>query len=278
MRKVKVLIVFLLAANVSTTFAQKKEKIKGDRNVMFIQSPIENYHTLEIGEELEVVLVQGQMSMVEVEADRNLHEVINFVSVNGKLSVQTTKRITSKKELKIRIYHTALLTNIIAKEDTKISSLGETDLQRLDITSSNSAELYLTLKANEFKLTASQKTRAELNITSQNSAFVLSDDAKVKALINGGECKMDLYQDAKADIEGDVRRFTLRVDNTSTFEGEKFTAANASLIAEGRSDTRINASDGLSVEASGSSRVYIYNTPRITLEKFQGEASLYKKN
>lgn len=270
-------MLFILVANVTVSFAQKKDKIRGNKNVKFIQTPVENYHTLEIGEDMEIALVQGQMPMVEIETDENLHEVINFVSANGRLSVQTTRRITSSKMLKIRVYHTGSLVDLIVKEDAKVSSLGNTDLQKLHITASNSAELYLTLRAEDFKLTASQKSEAELNLTSGKSAFVLSDDAKVKALINARECTIDLYQDAEADIEGDVKQLSLRADNTTNFEGEKFTAVNASLIAEGRSECYINTSENLSVEASDGAKIYIHNTPKITLEKFQGNAILYKK-
>ncbi|MCB0375325.1 MAG: DUF2807 domain-containing protein, partial [Sinomicrobium sp.] len=195
MKKVTLLLLFFLLTGVSVTFAQKKEKVKGNRIVKFIQTPVQPYTTLEIGEDLEVYLVQGQAPMVEVEADENLHEVINFTASAGRLIVQTTKRISSYKELKIRIYHTGTLNKIIAKDEVKIHSLSDISLGKLDIEATNATELYLTLRADAFKLTASERTRAELNLTSDNAVFTLNDNAKIEALFNGGQYSIDMYQD-----------------------------------------------------------------------------------
>jgi len=277
MKKIKLLLLLFMAANVSVSFAQKKEKIKGNRTVKFIQTAVDNYNTLEIGEDLEVSLVQGKSAMVEVETDENLHEVIDFTSSGGRLIVQTTKRITSYKELKIRIYHTGALTKIIAKDETQISSLGDISLEKLHIEAANSVKLFLTLRAEDFKLTASENTRTELNLSSEDASFVLNDATKIKALINADKCNIDMYQKSDARIEGDVNRLTLAVDNTAYFEGKKLTAKNASLTAEGRADCYINASDALAVEASGDTKIYIHNNPQIDLKKFQGSAILYKR-
>lgn len=277
MKKVKILLLFLLAANVCTSFAQRKEKIKGNRNVKFVQTPTTPYNTLEIGEDLEVSLVQGQAPMVEVEADENLHEAIVFSASGGRLIVQTTKKITSKKELKIRIYHTGELTKIIAKEEAQISSLGDINLEKLHIEATNSAKLYLTLRAGEFKFTASEKSRAELNLTANDAAFVFNDDIKIKALIRVDKCKIDMYQKADAQIEGNVNRLTLALDNAAYFMGKNLTAKNLELTAEGRSDGHVNSSDELIIEASGDTKTHIYNNPKITLKKFEGSAILYKK-
>ena len=141
MKNVRLLIVLLITANVAVSFAQKKEKIKGNRNVKFVQTAIENYNTLEVGEDLEIAIVQGQAPMVEVEADENLHEVIQFTASGGRLIVNTSKRITSKKALKIRVYHTGTLTKIIARDNATLSSLGDISLESLDIEAANSVEL-----------------------------------------------------------------------------------------------------------------------------------------
>ncbi|MEM9686228.1 MAG: DUF2807 domain-containing protein [Bacteroidota bacterium] len=277
MKNVRLLIVLLLTANVAVSFAQKKEKIKGNRNVKFVQTAIENYNTLEIGEDMEVAVVQGQAPMVEVEADENLHEVIQFTASGGRLIVNTSKRITSKKALKIRVYHTGTLTKIIARDDATLSSLGDISLEKLDIEAANSAELYITLRAKEFKLTASERTRTELNLSSENASFILNDDSKIEALINADLCNIDMYQKANARIDGDINQLSLALDNTAYFSGKELTAKNCNLNAEGRSDCYINASDKLVIAASGSTKVYVYNNPEIDLKTFQGNAILYKK-
>jgi len=91
-----------------------------------------------------------------------------------------------------------------------------------------------------FKFINSDKSKAELNVTANTSTLELSDNSKLEALINSTDIKVDLYQRADAKIEGDV-------------------------------DTLIT------IDATGSSEVYLYENPKITINKFEGTVKLHKK-
>ena len=123
--KTKFLATTLLFVLTFTTI-QAQEKIKGSRNVTVEQTEIEPFTAMEIGEEFEVVIVKGPTAMIEIEADDNLHEVIDIDVIGNVLYLQTIKEIRRSKRLRVRVTFTDALNEIRVKEKAEVSGL--TDL------------------------------------------------------------------------------------------------------------------------------------------------------
>ena len=119
--KLKLILITLLCCTVG--YAQKKEKIKGNRFVKVKQHPIESFKSIEFGENLEVYLVKGPTAQVEIEADENLHDVILFEVRNEVLRLSTTHNIASKKKLNIRVTFTSAFNTVSVKDKATINSL-----------------------------------------------------------------------------------------------------------------------------------------------------------
>jgi len=274
--KFKILVLTLLIGTFN--FAQKKERIKGNKFVKVIQHQISDFNELNLNENFEIFLLKGDTPQIEIETDENLHEVIQFpISDNGVLSIKTTHQITSKKKLNIRITVTSNFNSIVISDKAIVNSLIDLKLNKITILAKDNSKTYLTLITDEFKLTAEKHVKTELNLTTKKGIIQLSESTNLEALINAEDLKIDLYQKANAKIEGDVISLNLRVDNASNFKGSKLTATSAVVITEGSADCDIDIKESLILEASGSSKVNIYNTPKIDLKKFEDSASIFKK-
>lgn len=274
--KLKIILLALLIGTFS--FSQKKEKIKGNKFLKVKQHQIAAFNELNISEKFEVFLLKGSEPQIEIETDENLHDVIQFnVDQNGVLSLKTTHQITSKKKLNIRITVTEQFNSIIANEKTIVNSLIDLDLKKMTLIAKDNSKIYLTIKTDDFSLTADKNSKIELNLNTKKSVLTLSESTDIKALINADNLKIDLYQKANAKIEGEVTLLELRADNASNYHGEKLTANTANVIAEGSSDCDLDVKTSLTLEASGSAEVNIYNTPKIELKRFEDSAALYKK-
>jgi hypothetical protein len=259
-------------------FAQKKEKIKGNKFIKVMQHQIAEFNELNLNDKFEVFLLKGTVPQVELETDENLHEVIQFsVSDRGVLSFNNTHHITSKKKLNIRITVTDKFNSIITSEKAEVNSLIDLDLKKMTIVAKDNSKLFLTLKTDEFNLTADKHSKVELNLNTKKSVLTLSESTNIKALINADELKADLYQKANAKIEGEVKFLELRADNASNYHGEKLTADKATVVAEGSSDCDLDVKTELILEASGSAEVNIYNKAKIELKRFEDSAAIYKK-
>lgn len=277
MKKI-IFALFLICFITHVSYAQKKEKIKGSRNVVVKQNDLPNFSAIDIGEEFEVALVKGEAPKIEIEADDNLHNVIDYNVNDGTLYLTTSHKIISSKTFKVRLTFTSELNTIIAKEKAEISSLVDLEFDDdITITAKEQARVYITLRGKAVKIVTLKKAKTEFNITANNAVIEMSDSSDMKALINSNSLVFDLYQKANAKIEGDIDDLKVRADNATNFNGQKLTAINAELIAEGSSDCLIEVKKELTLEASGNTEVQVFNNPKINLKKFTDSASLYKK-
>ena len=80
-----------------------QDKIKGDRNVTIRQTYIDDFETIVVDGDFSVEIVYNSKPSVSVEADDNLHDIIQFDVVDGVLTFVETTRIGSKKKLNITV-------------------------------------------------------------------------------------------------------------------------------------------------------------------------------
>ncbi|HET8885683.1 MAG TPA: DUF2807 domain-containing protein [Salinimicrobium sp.] len=257
--------------------AQEKESIRGNKEVIVTQTLIEDFSTLEIGENFHVSIVKGNEAMVEIETDSNLHDVFQKEVFDGTFRLTTTQEIKRSKMMRIRITLTESLDKIILKDNAILETLTSLQIADLEIEMRNNSVLYATITAESLKLKNNDKSSVELNLTADEATFQLNHSSKIKALVNSNAFTVDLYESAEAKIEGDIIDFTLRADNSSKFHGQRLTSENAVVIVEGRSENIVNATKNIDISASGTTKTSIYGNPQFTITGFNDEAILLKK-
>ena len=259
------------------TFSQKKEKVKGSKIVTMVQQKIENFQSLEVEDNLEVFLVKGSECGLEIEADDNLHEFIEYKISGNNLRISTSRDLNSFKKLSVRITYTTDFNLVIAKNETNVTALSDIDLPSITFKSYDYAKLYLNVKSKEFTLMANDKSKSELNLKSEKVTIDISKNADVKALITAKDLSIDMYQKSDAKIEGDVQNFKLRTDNNSSFDGSKLTTIYTQLFSEGYCNAKVNAKTNIIIDAGGKSKIELYGEPKIEIKRFTDSVTLEKK-
>ena len=275
MKKI-ILISFLILA--VSSFGQKKEKIKGSKIVKLEQKEIGDFESLEVEDNLEVFLVKGNECGLEIEADDNLIEFVEYKLTGKNLRISTSRDLSSYKKLSIRVTYNDKFNLVIAKDETNVTSLSDLTLNDITFKSFDYSKLFLNAKTKNFTLMANDKSKVELNLKSEKTAIDVSKSGYVKALISSGEMKFDMYQKSSADIEGDILDLKLRLDNNTDFTGKKLTAKNAMVETNGYARTSINISNIATIDASGNSEIELYGEPiKIDIKQFTQNAMLRKK-
>ena len=275
MKKYTTLLLLLLISTLA--LAQKKEKIKGSKKVTIEQKLISDFDTLEIGDNIEVYLDKGEKSDLKIEADDNLHSIIKIDFSGNTLRLSTTQKAVNFKKLIVRVTYSSSLKTVISKEESTVNAIQEVQLETINFKSFDYSKLNLNINSKNFKLVSDDKSKVELNLKSENATIELSKNAILKALIASFELKCDLYQMAKAILEGDVTNAIIRLDNNSEFIADKLYLKEAELIAESYSNCSINVNANLSIDASGSSEIKIYGAQKIIIKKLSDSATLIKK-
>lgn len=276
MKKFTILFIAILCTAVS--FGQKREKIKGSKIVTLEQKEISAFENLEIEDNIEIFLIKGDKSGLEIDADDNLHSAINISQNGNTLRLTAAKEVSSFKKFSVKVTYTDDLKMIIAKHESNITALADLDLDNFTFKCFDYSKLFLNVKAKSFTLMANDKSKVELNLKSENVAIELSKNSHLKALIASTQMKLDMYQKASAVIEGTVTDLKLRMDNNADCTGKSLITKNAEIIAEGSSTCSVNITAKAVVEASGKSEIQFYGDAKIELKKFAENTVIMKKS
>jgi len=241
------------------------------------QKQIESFTSLEVEDNLEVFLVKGNECGLELEADDNLLEFIEFKSAGNNLRISTTRDMNSFKKLSVRVTYTSDFNLVITKNETNVTALSDVDLNTITFKSYDYSKLYLNVKLKEFTLMANDKSKIELNLKSEKATIDISKSADLKALISSKDLGVDMYQKGNAKIEGDVINFKLRADNNTYFDGSKLTATYAQLFVDSYSNAKINVKTNVTIDAAGKSEIQLFGEPKIEIKRFTDSATMSKK-
>lgn len=275
MRKI-IILSFLFISVI--TFAQKKEKVKGSKIIKLEQKQVGDFESLEVEDNLEVFLVKGDECGLEIEADDNLIEFVDFKITGKNLRISTSRDISSYKKLSVRVTYTDKFNLVSAKDETNVTALTDVVLDNITFKSYDYSKLFLNAKTKNFTLMANDKSKVELNLKSGKTAVDISKSAYVKALISSGEMKFDMYQKSSADVEGDILDLKLRLDNNTDFTGKKLTAKNALVEVGGYAKTSITITNIATIDASGNGEIELYGEPiKVEIKHLIDSAILRKK-
>lgn len=276
MKKITLLLIALIFTGIC--HGQKREKVKGSRIVTFEKKEIANFENLEIEDNFEIFLIKGDVCSLEIEADNNLHNEMNFNSNGNTLRLTTLKEVAGFKKFCVKITYTNDFKLLITKHEANVTAITEIDLENFTIKCFDYSKLFANGKIKTFTLMQNDKSKTELNLKSDNTIIELSKNSTIKALVSAIQLKVDLYQKSVAVIEGDVAELKLRIDNNSEFKGMNLISKNTEIVAEGNATANVNVVTNLLVEASDKSEIGFYGDAKIELKKFTENAIVLKKS
>ena len=275
MKKLALLFIAVLITGFS--YGQKREKVKGSKNVTIEKKEIGNFENLEIEDNIEILLIKGDKCSLEIEADDNLHNEININSNGNTLRLTTLKEVSGFKKFLVKVFYNNDFKLLLAKHESVITATTEVELDNFTVKSFDYSKIFMNAKIKTFTIMQNDKSKSELNLKSEITTIELSKNAQLKALIAATQLKADLYQKSIAIVEGDVNELKLRLDNNSEFTGMNLISKTAELIAESNSTTKINVVTNATIEASGKSEIHFYGDAKIELKKFTENTVIMKK-
>lgn len=268
-------LLLILCALIST-LSLAQDKVKGSRVLSTNTTDINPFNRLLLTEDFEVKLVKAETAAVKIVTDENLHDYIKIIDKESTLTLKTTAKLRFKKQ-EITVFYTDVLNTIELKEEAEIFSENSLKFTDLTLVTSDNSRAFLTVECTMIKHINEGKARNKLNITADNVTLELNGDSKIEALINASKIEADLLESADAQIEGDAKDLDLNVDNSSEFNGEKLSIKDINITTLNRAEAKVNAFRDLNINASGSSEIEIYGSPKINIESFEDNAIL-KKN
>ncbi len=271
----QILLSVLLIAIALPTVAQSK--IKGNRIVTIEEQSLDYFSKLEVNDKIKLVLQQGNQNSLTLEADENLHEVLEADVKNSVLTLSLNKRITRSKRFNITLT-VEDLDQITLNDDSEVNVPGELDVFNMDVVLNNKADLMLdNLKTQLLSLETNERAKAEIRVRTDSLHVNAKESSRLKLDVITQGSTISYHGSSSIDIEGKTEGLLLNGADNAAFKGAEFVADRVEVNALDKSDAYVNARESILIEAKNKAKVYLFGKPEITLRVFEDNASLLKR-
>ena len=258
--------------------AQKKDKIKGDREVISISEDIkDNFEKIEISDDINVTLQKGLRTSYILTADRNLIEEVEIEVKNGTLKIYTKSNIVSSKKLEVYLSLKSF-NSIVVNDNAIVKSSGKFEIEYLKVTMNNSSKIDLDLnveKSTEINLF--DNSGGKLSLRSDDVLINMKNRTDLNAKLKSKNLEVNLEKSAAIKLDGEADDASYNVEDTSNLDAKKLKSRTAVLNSKNRTDIYINASKTIEITAEGKSKIYIYGNPTIKINGFVDKSRIIKK-
>lgn len=258
------------------TFSQKLEKIKGNKEVTIKEIQLDSFTQINIDENFKINLIEGK-PMLKIEADDNLHDVINIDVKDDVLSFDFTKRITTKKKLNITLYYPTIVNSIEVNDDAELQSLSTIVLENLNLKIKGNSKVNFDIETDYFNLSTSNKSKSELIVLADSSNISMKENSRLKGTIKSRKISFKMFDRATSTSDVETDSLNLELIKKTSFSSKKSIAKNCYINTNENSKASINVSNEMIISAKGNSTIDIYNNPKIIIKEFTDTASLNKR-
>ncbi|GMN06017.1 hypothetical protein MTsPCn5_14060 [Croceitalea sp. MTPC5] len=270
----KIFLLSLLCVSFVST-AQRRPKIKGNREVTEVREELPPFNAVELNDNLSIVLKKSFGEGYEIIADDNLIDVLKFKVVDSTLVISSFYDITAKKKLGITVNFREL--KAITMRDGKIDSEDILNSDELFINVFGPSKLDVEVNAFIANINLEDTSTANFNLDVDSVNVSMKHKADARLYGVSGAKNIELANNATLDIEGTTDKLILKLVDDTKFRGEKLQTQSASLQIEGSPLARIYATMEFELQSSGDAKTYLYGEPKITILDFLDTSQLIKK-
>nr|WP_292961452.1 MULTISPECIES: DUF2807 domain-containing protein [unclassified Allomuricauda] len=270
----KTLILLLILAPI-VSIAQRKPKIKGSRIVAEVTEELPPFNAIVLNDDLEINLNRALGPGYHLSVDDNLIDVLKFEVEDGTLVISSYYNITAKKELEITVNYTEL--QAITLKNGSIVTKEVIDADQLFIDGFNNTKLDIKANAAIMDINLEDTSSGDFNVEVDSLNLNLGNraEAYVYAQIDAG--MLDMEGNASLTMEGTADRVQANFLDYAKYKGETMEIGSCDLKMTGNSSARVYAFREIKINATQDPRIYLYGTPKITIEEFLDSAQLIKK-
>ena len=272
----RVIVVMVLICFGFQSFAQRKPKLKGNRNVVQITEELPPFTAIELSDDLEVMIQKGTSESVTIEADDNLLDVLKFDVSEGTLYISSFYNITSKKKLEITVFYVSLESLNLGNGVITMKDVITTEF--LDIKTYGTARLVLNASADVININMDGNSSGDFNVASDSLNLVLRDRIDAKVYATGQTNTLYMYKNASLKLEGNTDMLQAKLYGNSSLKSEEYLSKSVILFSEDSPSAKIYVLNDLDLSSKGSSKTSLYGNPRITISEFLDTSELHKEN
>lgn len=272
----KLLLFFILFSISLGAVSQKKEKIKGSRVIAKESNKLDDFHSIEISDNLHVTISKNNSNSYELQADENLIEVLKFEIDDHVLKIYSTKKITSSKKLEIELNYEEI-DAIILKDDSKLDSKNKIEFPAFSIETYDSSHFDLDMEVDSLNLNLFSNSSGKINLHGKKATIELEDKSELKGNISLDSLIMSMNEKSLVKVNGDINNLKLDAKGSSTLKANDLKVSTANLNTSNSTDISIFVSKELRLYASEKSSINLYGNPKLQVDALNDQSKIVKK-
>jgi hypothetical protein len=274
----KKLVLITLALSVTAlSFAQKKPKIKGDKDVVTtINTLSSGFNMVHIDDALEVSMTQSTKNAYTLTTDKNLQDIVQFTVKDSVLKIYTSNKITSNKKLKIQLDFINI-EHITLKNDAEIEVKGKMVAKVLHLSAFNGSKFDMDVNVKELQVNLQNNAGGKLKARSTNATINMDGRTDLKANIVTETTTVNMAKTAELTLEGDSNSVAFDLKDSAALDAKKMKVSSVNLYTSNNADVYVYASKNLELYAEGKSNIYVYGDPKIEIKGLADKSKIIKK-
>ncbi len=271
-------LVSLFIALFIVQFSQAQDKLKGNKNVVTQHRDVMPFTGILVKDNLDIIISESPNSKVSVETDENLQIAVETRVTNGTLEVYLSQPIARKKKLKVFVGVTDSIQKIEVRDNASILGENEIHAKDLSIIAQDNASLKLRFRLDKLTATIDDRSDANLEITAKDNIIVaMEHNASLKLKTTCDNLSVNLADSSSLKATGNCNELAAICSDNGSFKGKELLTDKATIQASDRTDVYVNASKKLFINIENNAELYIYDNPKLVIEKFTDKATLFKK-
>lgn len=272
----KFILLVLLACITAMVHAQRKPKIKGNRNVTEVTESLPPFQAVKLEDDLEIILESGTSPGYTVIADDNLIDILKFKVEADTLYISSFYTVTASRKLEIRIHYNEL--NAIMLNEGSLSVEGPVTTDALNVRTRAATRIQLDVKSSLMRLEMDDQSTGDFNVESDSVVVILNNRAEARIYQVSDEMNAVLGDQSDAVLEGTTQTLELRMNSGAEFRAEQLVADTIKADLDGTSKARLRPTNLLELSSRGSANTYLYGEAEITIRQFGDTSELYKRS
>ena len=271
----RTLLIAFLALCTTTAFAQRKPKIKGNKQVITVREDLPPFTAIELADDLDIFMEKSASPGYTIMADDNLIDVLRFEVRDSLLTVSSFYKITSKRKLEITVHYNDLEHVIVREGSITMQDVISTDVLRVE--TFGNAKLELRANADFIDLAMEGTSKGDMNLEADSLAIALKERSDLKAYSVSEGIHLEMFRNSGARLDGSTQAVLLKMHGNSNLKAQDLQVAQMRAELEETPTARVHVFRDLVLVSRGSSKLFLYGDPKIEIIEFLDSSELLKR-
>ncbi|GGD46426.1 GIN domain-containing protein [Muriicola marianensis] len=272
------LLITLVFTMVTGVYAQRKPRLKGNREVTTVTEALPPFSRLELVDDLDIVLKRSAEESYTITADDNLVDVIKFRVNDGTLVISSFYEITSKKELTIVVSFSQLNTITVQEGRVETAEGERINTDALQIETFGNSRVHFDGDVGTLTIAMKDNSKGEYTMTADSLSVKMSQKSDAQLYVNAFSGSVDIQDNSSLQLEGTSGSLDMKVSGNGKLRGQDFEVDDLTAGISDSGDARIFARTRLQIGLTGNARCYLFSEPDITLTAFRDNSEFFKRN